>query len=120
MSEPAESLRMVKAKRARKGQLNSAAVKWPAQEFQLSLFPTHYDISKLVIACEITSQHLFGLDKTFNVLNELYNFDRNRLTLCLERSGVSEAELRELSRVYDGVTKSTLSKLMLVLSRDTR
>lgn len=117
MAKSAELLLLVPPKKsARKKRVDNEKDKKRRKfDQQLSLFPARYDLSGLSIDCDISSRHLFALDDTFSLLNDLHNFDRQGLNDCLRLSNVSEADIDKLSRVYDASTKPTLSKLMLVL-----
>jgi len=113
MAKPAEPWLHVVQRTAR--QPRAYSNKDRKADNQLSLFPNRYDITELAIDCEISSRHLFGLDDIFAMLNDMHNFNPKELSKCLQLSDVSESDIDDLSRTYNATTKSTLSKLMLVL-----
>jgi hypothetical protein len=84
-------------------------------DLQAELFPRKFDASRLVIACDIESEYLFSIDLVMSRINNLFLFNTRRYYQVLERCGVSEADVYDLSRCFSPRTRATLSKLMMVL-----
>jgi hypothetical protein len=120
MSSQFSRLQVVPSRKRRRSLPSGSGLGKQDKDRQLSLFPAFYDTSNLRVDCEISAQHLFGIDRVIAVLNDWHNFNPSKFRWCLKTSGVSGKEVQNLCLSYNSATKATLSKLLLIIQSETR